>query len=645
MDVASETAAWLRARQAEIRSLLLTNQTLAGIEQAVRGEVQMPVALTEAIDRLRQAIESGEAETIAEARDALLSELQLWRLLVLRLDARLNVAALRRFCQRSDPPPDTPALAALMRFYRSLSHIGQSQNKYDVIATRLFTLRAEDGRLRLRFSRDQIVAHLTRMSAAWDEAAPAECPAGPEPAEAIGRFAAFISELNDLSRLEELLCGDLPDRLRQFKSSLGEAFYLPEITASAIECNVVCLSRFITLFAQHGLYPVTATISELIETLSETPAHSITEEIQRALSKSDDAERAQLERLLSLMREAPADAPTTEDTSAIARPEAEEEFVAEAEPETEAASQPGSPEMAALKETLEQVENRDENRVLVMMFRQSSAALQRLDLRMFLSSLEFPADSQAEAEAVAEARRHALTLLISVDHLLHPAVAPEDESAENRGEKLSSLLAELRQTISDLQTMAGQSVQHPAIVEVLHYITDCLSQSQQNLQAASFSHGASRFAQRQTARLQNDSAAKSQKAAAARSAIGKPLQLIGKYKWLIAATVLVAITGLLADFASADRGAVTRHNSDVQVVDLNQMPDGNLLKAARTRRGIMICLVSDRWAQLSADQQREKIKSWQAFGKTRGIETITLIDSRGVSVGSAYQDKITIDNT
>lgn len=642
-----ETAAWLRARQAEIRSLQLTDQILARIESAAAaGGVQVPVALTEAVERLRQAIQSGEAEPMAEARDALLSELQLWRLLVSRLDARLSASALRRFCQRGDPPPDTPTLAALMRFYRSFSHISQSQSKYEVVATRLFTLRAEDERLRLRFSRQQIVTHLTRMSATWDEAALAECPEGAESAEAIGKFADFISQFNGLIRLEELLCGDLSDHLRQFKSSLGEAFYLPEITAAAIECNVVCVNKFLSLLALHGFHPVTATTRELIDTLSETSAHLITEEIQRVLAQADAAEKMQLERLLSLLRTASAatEALTAEATATV-QPETEQKLAAESESATEAVSQPVGPETSVLEETLEQVESKDGNRVIVTMFRQSSVALQQLDLRMFLSSLALPSDSQVEAGALADARRHALTLLISVDHLLHPAAALEEEPEENRREKLSSLLAEIRQTIAGFQAMAEPAhwPQLPAIAEVLNYISDCLRQAQQNLQSASFNHGASRFAQRQTAGSQHDPAAQPQKAAAAGSA--RPLQLIGKYKWLIAATVLIAITGLFAEFASSNKNAVARHNSDVQVVDLNQMPDGALLKAARTRRGIMICLVSDQWAQLSADQRREKIKAWQAFGRTRGIETITLIDSRGISVGSAYQDKITIDNT
>lgn len=663
LESVTEATAWLRARKEEIRALYLTDRLLSAITRkgsSSETPAQSPPAVSEAVARLEQAIAQGSPSLIAELRDELSGELQLWRLLISRHDARLTAYELRRFCNHADTAPNTQALAGLMRFYRSVSHISQSQSKYDFIASRLFTVRAADQRPRLRFSRDQIVTHLARMSATWDESIPAETCEAAVIESATAQFSGFISELKQAGRLGALNGSRLFERVREFKASLGENFYQPEITAAAIECNVACFNRLAALLEAAGRETGTEKMIALIELFSDTaalpadqPARLRDEEMARLTEQADPAEQAELKNAIELMQAEPE---TESSAGAASLPvstvesgepaEAFAETLNDAVSETAEESAASAPDLtpaeidlSALAATLEEIENTEGNRVILTMFRQSSPALQRFDLRMFLSPLSGATD---EAVGHTDFRRHALTLIISADHLLNAENRPDDESEESRKEKISGLLQEIRQAIADLQQMTEQAAQQeqPSIAAVLNYILNCLRQAQQTLQTARFGRYASRLGQA-SADAENDPASE----AGTETAAARAWQVVSKYKWLIVVTLLIATVGLFAELATPDAQTVGRQNADVQTVDLSQMPDGNLLKAARTRRNIMICLVGEQWTQLSADQRREKIRAWQAFGRTRGIETITLIDARGVSVGSASPEKITIDNT
>lgn len=665
-ETASQVIAWLKARQEEIRSLQLSEQYLARIEQTASSaqvQTEKPAALTEAVEKLHQEIGRGNTAQVVEARDTLSSELQFWRLTISRRDARITAAELRRFCSRRETAPDTQTLAALVRFYRSLTHISQAWSKYDLVTTRLFALRDEKQRLRLRFNREQIITHLRRMSATWDESAHVGYAQGMPPDEAAARFAEFISELNGLTRLDEMINCRLLDRLRAFKSSLGQTFYLPEITAAAIECNVAVSARFTTLLEQENFHPASEPLREVIELISNTSVtdqdHSeelLQEEIRRFAAEAGAAEQAQLERLPGLIRlnavaieteTAPPSAPEEQsETTLSSATEVQTEANADAEPVTVAESSlvtAFSHDASVLEETLEQIENNEANRVILTMIRHSSSALQQLDLRMFLSAINRQGD---RADESAELRRHALTLIISVDHLLN-ARADEDESEENREEKFSGLLAEVGQAIATVQATAEEVMQsgQPAVAGVLDHINQCLRQSHQTLQSAIYDHRARQARRQAAAAAQSSSAAAAQNRSTAQPILRAATEAVKKYKWLVTVTVVIVAFGLFTQFSAPDQQTAVKRDPEVQVIELTQIPNGELLKTARARRGVMICLVSEKWSMLSDEDRREKLKAWQAFGQTRGVRTITLIDGRGLSVGSATQNQIIIHNS
>ena len=107
--------------------------------------------------------------------------------------------------------------------------------------------------------------------------------------------------------------------------------------------------------------------------------------------------------------------------------------------------------------------------------------------------------------------------------------------------------------------------------------------------------------------------------------------------------LLICGNAVEVDKAPRDGPAVTR-DPEIRLLDLSQVPDGEALKGARTRRDLMICLVSEKWAQMSDDERREKLRHWLTFGKDKGVGIVTLLNEQGQTVGSASSEAITLEH-
>ncbi len=645
----NQAATSLQNGKDEVRSLHLIERTFTRIEHAelkCESQPYNPAAVTAIIERLDEEIHHGKITRIAEAQEELTTEFQSWRLSISRRDAQITAHTLRRFCRRGTSSLDTQALSALLRFYRNLGHLSQSQSKYDFVATRLFTLGIEEHRRKLRFGRDQIAERLQQMAATWHELNEAPLSATTEISDAVRQFTDFTSQVNALHQLAELVSSRLFEAIRTFKAGLGELFYVPEITAAAIACNVACADQFVALLEQEGeqLNGAAENYGELAALFSDTSARSA-DQSAHLLSKTRLADQqsaaperekfARLSRLLNLAPAPPVEEPET------------------AEP---AADHQTSPAVAAivLDETLEDLAVKPENRVILAMFHKSSPRTRKLELRMFLSPLaRTDAGTVApEFAEIAAARRHALTLIISADHLQHLKAEPADQAAQSQEQKITSLLEEMQAVGSRLQELIEWAAQNadPNTVETLGHVAARLFDAQQTLQAAIFDQSAVRFARHQSAQNRADNQAgvsftqslKSGQPGLSKSAT---IQQINKYKWLIMVTILIAVASVVLLFTTTDSASAVALDPDVQILDLSQVPNGDLLKSARTRRTLMICLVSEKWKQMSDDQRREKLQAWLEFGKNKKVEIITVLNEQGQPVGSASAEAISLDHT
>ncbi len=654
VTVASETTIWLQDRVAEVRSLQLIERTLRRIEEAEFQRESPPYntsAMTEIIAQLSEATGDEPAIEVAEAREELTTALQMWRLYISRRDARITAQTLRRFCQRGTSSLDTQALGALLRFYRNLAHLSQSQSKYDFIVTRLFTLGIEEHRRKLRFGRDQIAARLQQLTATWPELHETALPDTTEISHVVAQFTAFTQQANAPQQLEELVSSHLFTAIRAFKASLGESFYAPAVTAAAIACNVACADQFVTLLEQAGeqLNGAPENYGELAALFSDTSSLSadhnarLLREIQLATQQSAAPEREKLERLGRLLHLATT--PPVEAPAAAVESSASPEAVPELQPILEVADD------AALNETLEKITDKPENRVIVAMLSKSSPRVQKLDLRMFLSSLAQTGPQAPEPAEVTEARRQTLTLIISADHLQHLKAEAADEAVQSQEQKMTRLLAEMQAAGNRLQELIEQAAQPAqlATVRILGHVAGRLLDAQQTLQSAIFDQSAVRFARHQTAQNRADNKAgvsftQSLKPSRGALSTSTALPQINKYKWLILATIVIAVASVVMQITSPDNGPAVTRDPEIRLLDLSQVPDGEALKGARTRRDLMICLVSEKWAQMSDDERREKLRHWLTFGKDKGVGIVTLLNEQGQTVGSASSEAITLEH-
>ncbi|HZS10132.1 MAG TPA: hypothetical protein VFD58_35220 [Blastocatellia bacterium] len=660
----NEATVWLTGRTEEIRSLQLTERLLASIEQTPAEsapELYETSGMTEAWELLNQAIRESDLARVAEARERLSAEICRWRLSISERDVRMSAHSLRRFLACADESPDARALAALLRFYRSLSYIGQAQGKYDLLVTRLFTLTTEDHRRKLRFGRDQLVTYLERMFAVWEEGE-AIVPDQVVAEIALAQFAHFTVAVNRFERLDELVSDGLFDRIRNFKGSLGKTFFTPEVTAAVVECNLTCVNQFVALIEAAGeqLHAAPDAFRDIAYTFCDTSTdvsdhlRSLLDAFRQADEPPDAPDRRRTQHLIGLL--GLADAPAIEHAGAATPVGAPPGFsdltiTDEAVRQPDGANHQAAPAaLPGLVETPDELERKDENRVIVAMFRQSSPEIQSLDLRLFLSAVV--SEETGDASESAAVRRQALRLIINSDHLLHQEPESDEDPAGEMQTRLIGLLDEIREFGFGLQqaiNRAKQSGQH-TIARIMLEVSSHLANAETTLQSGIEQRYALELARagerrQRAAREQRRGATQSLGTAKAAPVALTPLQKVGRFKWLIAASILLAVALTVMPRFTRNQGAVAGVDSNVQAMDLSQLPDGGLLKAARLHKQLLVCIVSEKWHQLPDDQRRDKLQAWLTFGKGKGITQVTLMSDEGKAIGNASAIQISLEKS
>ena len=67
-----------------------------------------------------------------------------------------------------------------------------------------------------------------------------------------------------------------------------------------------------------------------------------------------------------------------------------------------------------------------------------------------------------------------------------------------------------------------------------------------------------------------------------------------------------------------------------------------MLVNARTRRDLLVGVVSKKWEMASEQEKTEELKALLRFGKPIGVSTVLLVDSSGGQMGSASESHLTL---
>ena len=240
----SASQANLRERAFHMR---IAEEFLVRVENALLKPSSVPFDLTSVrsmLDALRQ--NSYQDASRNEIEGLLDAELSKWQAHLAERDVAIEAYQIRRYCDGLKKPLDGEIYLALARFYRSLPHSQYSQSKFDLTLTRGFSTQVSDLYRSMLMSRDELANTLVGLYSTWDRGSILEFGSR----EDVAGFERFIEECDALSDLDSLTESRLFERIREFKAELGDRFWLPNVAAAAVECNIVVGNQFNGLIAR-----------------------------------------------------------------------------------------------------------------------------------------------------------------------------------------------------------------------------------------------------------------------------------------------------------------------------------------------------------------------------------------------------------
>ncbi|MCA1588828.1 MAG: hypothetical protein LC734_00260 [Acidobacteria bacterium] len=236
---------------AEVSSLQMVEHVLSGIEREYLKTVPVAYDDLEPKKALHRFLKIGGAvDTVefAEAEIALIGEVESWSTALCKRDKNVSVANLRRFCENSRPALSSQALIALARFFRNSPFAEATRAKFDYVITRLFSREEEGQKRKLLFPPGEIVEHLRALYANWASillfsADDVESDVG----RLVSEFKAKAVHAESAGRFDELSQQNFFDELHKLKTSTRDLFFIPEVAAAAIDCNVRIGNRFVEM--------------------------------------------------------------------------------------------------------------------------------------------------------------------------------------------------------------------------------------------------------------------------------------------------------------------------------------------------------------------------------------------------------------
>ncbi|MBC7898546.1 MAG: hypothetical protein H7070_00710 [Saprospiraceae bacterium] len=234
----------------EVSSLQMVEHVICGIEREYLKMV--PVAFDDlevkkALHRFLNIADLKSSEH-AEMEYLLLQESEGWSSALAARDNNISVANIRRFCENSRPVLSSQALMALARFYRNSPYSEAVRGKFDFVMTRLFSRDVDGEKRRLLFPRPDMVTHIKTLYANWSSILVYSSEENEtEISLAVSRFEDLIIEAETADTFDELLEVDFFNKIGLFKEDAAEMFYVPEIAAAAMECNVRVGNKYVDL--------------------------------------------------------------------------------------------------------------------------------------------------------------------------------------------------------------------------------------------------------------------------------------------------------------------------------------------------------------------------------------------------------------
>ncbi len=249
----NENEFFRRRATEEVNSLQIVEHIISTIEREqmkIVPKIYDDIAVKMSLHDFLKITEDPQATEHTQAEFNLMQETESWYSALAHRDKHISIGDLRRYCETARPALSPQALVSLARFYRNSPFSEVVRNKFDVVITKLLTKDRFPDKREVVFGREELVKHLSGLYADWSSIPLYEMDNDSDVLLATLKIEDFISDATGATTFEELIRNDFFNRLRLFKESVGEKFFSPILTATAIECNVAVGNKYVELVAQ-----------------------------------------------------------------------------------------------------------------------------------------------------------------------------------------------------------------------------------------------------------------------------------------------------------------------------------------------------------------------------------------------------------
>ncbi|HMQ02729.1 MAG TPA: hypothetical protein PKD26_02275 [Pyrinomonadaceae bacterium] len=250
----SEADFYRKRAMDEVSSLQMVDHVFSGVEREHLKLVPASFDELEAKKALHKFLQvAGDVQSPEHATYEYLlrQETEAWNFALYERDQRISVSSIRRFCEESRPVLSSQALISLARFYRNSPYSEEVRSKFDYIVTRLFSRDAGEGTRQTLFEHSEMIGHISTLYNNWSSIA--LYTSGDDKIDVsltVTRFNEFRAEAASASSYDELLESDFFNRVRLYKETCAEMFYVPEVIASVVACNLTIGNQFVELISR-----------------------------------------------------------------------------------------------------------------------------------------------------------------------------------------------------------------------------------------------------------------------------------------------------------------------------------------------------------------------------------------------------------
>ena len=235
----------------EVSGLQIVEHILSGVEREQMKVVSKQyddLEVKKSLHSFLQVSKDVKSPEHAQLEFQLMQETESWYSALSHRDKHISVAHLRRYCETTRPALSAQALISLARFYRNSPYSESVRSKFDLVVTRLFSRETDNNKREISLSQVELLESVSELYAEWESISVyANEQNDSKNLIATLKFEDFIAEAAAADSFDELVKNDFFNRLRVFKESMLEQFFVPLVTAAAIEGNVKIGNRYIEL--------------------------------------------------------------------------------------------------------------------------------------------------------------------------------------------------------------------------------------------------------------------------------------------------------------------------------------------------------------------------------------------------------------